>query len=128
MGIFTASTPEQALVGYEAALATGRLELIEQFIDDDACFLFSDGSYFGRQAIRDAIANTFATIEDETYRISSVQWIYQSSDAALCTYLFNWSGTINGELCAGEGRGTSLLTRSSSGWQIKHEHLGPKAQ
>jgi ketosteroid isomerase-like protein len=128
MGIFTASTPEQALVDYEAALATGRLELIEQFIDDDACFLFSDGTYIGRKAIRDAIAHTFATIKDETYKISNVQWIYQSSEAALCTYLFHWSGTIDGQLCAGEGRGTSLLTRSSSGWRIKHEHLGPKAQ
>jgi len=128
MGIFPASTPEHALVGYEAALATGSVERIEQFIDVDACFLFSDGSYFGRQAIRDAIAHTFATIKDETYRISNVQWIYQSSEAALCTYLFNWSGTIDGQLCAGEGRGTSLLTRNSSGWRIKHEHLGPKAQ
>jgi ketosteroid isomerase-like protein len=123
----TASTPEQALTRYEAALAIRDWEAIELLIDDDACFLFSEGTYFGRKAVRDAITHTFATIEDEVYRISNVRWIYRSSNAALCTYSFIWSGAVGGQLCSGEGRGTSLLTLGSRGWQIKHEHLGPRA-
>jgi RimJ/RimL family protein N-acetyltransferase/ketosteroid isomerase-like protein len=122
------STPEQALACYEAALAARNLEAIERLIDNEACFLFSEGTYLGRKAIGAAIAHTFATINDETYRISDVQWIHRSPDAALCTYQFNWSGMIDDQFCAGEGRGTCLLTLSSCGWQIKHEHLGPKEE
>jgi hypothetical protein len=122
-----ASTPEQALACYEAALAARNLEAIERLIDNEACFLFSEGTYFGRKAIGEAIAHTFATIKDETYRISDAHWIYRSPSAALCTYQFFWSGMIGDQFCSGEGRGTSLLTLSSCGWQIKHEHLGPRA-
>jgi RimJ/RimL family protein N-acetyltransferase/ketosteroid isomerase-like protein len=122
------STPEQTLACYEAALAARNLEAIEQLMDNEACFLFSEGTYFGRKAIGAAIAHTFATIKDETYRISDVQWIYRSPDAALCTYQFNWTGMIDCQSCSGEGRGTSLFTRNSCGWQIKHEHLGATAK
>jgi ketosteroid isomerase-like protein len=122
-----ASTPEQALSRYETALCSRSWEAIEPLIDDNACFVFSEGTYFGRKAIQDAIVRTFATIEDETYRIGDIRWVYRSADAALCMYEFAWSGIVSGQPCSGQGRGTSLLTLSDRGWQVKHEHLGPTA-
>ena len=112
---------------YELALATHSWEAVEPLIDDDACFLFSDGTFIGKAAIEKAMRKTFALISNESYRIQNVQWVYLHDDCALCTYIFHWSGVIDEAQREGHGRGTTLLANSMSGWKIKHEHLGPSA-
>ncbi len=115
----------ECLAAYEAALALHRWEAVESFIDDDACFVFSDGTHVGKPAIEHAIRATFQRIEGETYRIADVRWIHVAMDTAVCTYVFAWSGVIDGVASSGHGRGTSLLVKEARGWKIKLEHLGP---
>ena len=118
---------EQFLQRYEQALGAQTWGAVEPFIDDNACFIFSDGTFTGKAAIEQAMRKTFALILDETYRIHDVLWVYVRDDCALCTYTFHWSGVIDGTPCAGHGRGTNLLVKSELGWKVKHEHLGPSA-
>lgn len=113
------------LTAYEAALALHRWDAVESFIDDDACFVFSDGTHRGKAAIERAISATFQRIENETYRISELCWVYVTTDCALCTYVFAWSGLVDGVMSSGRGRGTSVLVKGAGGWKIKLEHLGP---
>ena len=113
---------------YERALGAHTWEAVESFIDDDACFIFSDGTSIGKVQIERAIRKTFALILDETYRIQDVVWVYVHDDCALCTYTFHWSGVIDGKQCEGRGRGTNLLVKSEIGWKVKHEHLGPASK
>ena len=113
---------------YELALDMHTWEAVAAFIDDDACFVFSDGTFTGKAEIEKAIRKTFALILDETYRILDVRWVYVHDDCALCTYTFHWSGVIDDKQCEGRGRGTTLLIKTEFGWKVKHEHLGPQAK
>ena len=113
---------------YERALNAHTWEAVEAFIDDDACFIFSDGTFIGKAQIENAVRKTFALIADETYRIQDVVWIYVHDDCALCTYTFHWSGMIDAKRREGRGRGTNLLVKGEFGWKVKHEHLGPSAK
>ena len=112
----------------ERALGTHSWDAIAPLIEDDACFVFSDGTYFGMAEIERAIRKTFDNIQDETCAISNVRWQYVRDDAALCVYTFKWARLIDDKASAGSGRGTTFLTRQSVTWKIKHEHLGPPAQ
>lgn len=115
------------LAAYEQALTLQSWDALAPFIDDNACFVFSNGTYLGKAHIETAIRATFALIKDEKYRIDNVHWVHVSNDCALCTYQFFWSGTIEGVAAHGSGRGTGLLVKNKAGWTIKHEHLGPNA-
>ena len=110
---------------YEQALSSHTWEAVEPLIDDDACFVFSDGTFIGKAEIEKAIRKTFALILDENYRIQDVQWVYVREECALCAYTFHWAGLIDGKPCEGQGRGTTLLVKTELGWKVKHEHLGP---
>ena len=112
---------------YERALGVHTWEAVEALIDDDACFIFSDGTFIGKAQIEKAIRKTFALIVDETYRIQDVLWVHIRDDCALCTYTFHWAGLMDGKPCEGRGRGTTLLVKSEFGWKVKHEHHGPPA-
>lgn len=78
---------ETFLNEYERALGTHSWGAIAPLIEGDACFVFSDGTYFGIAEIERAIRKTFETIRDETYAVSNVRWQYVRGDAALCIYL-----------------------------------------
>ena len=112
---------------YQEALGAHTWAAVEPLIDDDACFVFSEGTFVGKAQIEKAIRKTFASILNETYRIQDVIWVDVRNDHALCTYTFRWSGAIDGKACEGGGRGTTLLVKCEHGWKIKHEHLGPLA-
>lgn len=51
---------EAFLHKYERALATHSWDAIAPLIDEGACFIFSDGTYFGIAAIEHAIRKTFS--------------------------------------------------------------------
>ncbi|OBR46977.1 YybH family protein [Paraburkholderia tropica] len=118
---------QRLLAAYKDALATQRWDVVAPLIHEDACFIFSEGSYFGKAAIEGAIRATFDLIRSEHYAIKNVVWTYIHDDSAACAYEFEWSGLIEGQTASGTGRGTTVLVRVEDRWQIIHEHLGPSA-
>ncbi|MFQ3230758.1 MAG: hypothetical protein ACI9DO_002135 [Reinekea sp.] len=118
-------TPQEALQKYELAIASQSWASIEPLMHQDVCVTFSDGTYKGLQEVKSAFERNFALIIDEEYKISNVHWAYISNTEAVCLLNFNWKGIIDGELCSGGGRGTSVLIKNNGKWQIITEHLGP---
>jgi len=118
-----AATPTEFVRAYEQATNSHDTAQLAPLIAPDAVYWFSDGSHRGRDAILTAIADTFATIRDETYEISDLEWITATSNHAICRYRFSWTGTINGQPRTGSGRGTNVLVNNDGTWQMLHEHL-----
>jgi ketosteroid isomerase-like protein len=108
---------------YEQATNSHDISRVTPMIAAQAVYWFSDGSHRGHQAILAAIAETFATIQDEIYRIDELEWIASTASHATCRYRFTWTGTINGQPRSGTGRGTNVLINHAGTWQILHEHL-----
>jgi ketosteroid isomerase-like protein len=110
---------------YERSLACHSWEAVESFIHDDAVFIFSDGTFRGKQEVAQAFRKTFTTIQNEQYSIQNINWLVVCKSFAICIYNFAWTGIIDGKNSSGEGRGTSVLLNTNTGWKIIHEHLGP---
>lgn len=108
---------------YEEATNRHDFDLLAPLIAEDATYWFTDGSHRGIAAIRAAVSRTFATIQDEVYRITDLEWVALADDFAVCHYQFHWSGTVDGEPASGRGRGTNVLTRRAGTWLMLHEHL-----
>jgi ketosteroid isomerase-like protein len=117
-------SPAEFIREYETSGRTGGVDYTLSLIDDNAVYWFSDGtSHGGKDAIARAIRRNFEAIKNETYRISEVVWVAQSSDFSACIYRFDWSGVIGGAPASGSGRGTSVLARRGDSWVVVHEHL-----
>lgn len=112
---------------YVRALNTHDWKQVRPLIDDNAVFIFSEGTYVGIRAIEAAVQRTFALIKDEHYQVKNQHWVQDLATSALCYYDFAWRGLIDGREVSGGGRGTSVLHQTSTGWKIIHEHLGPAA-
>lgn len=110
---------------YERRLGYHSWDAVADLIHEDAVFIFSEGTFRGKEEIAQAFKQTFATIQDEHYTVRNVDWLVVSETIAVCIYEFRWSGTIDGQPASGGGRGTSVLCRTTDGWEIIHEHLGP---
>ncbi|MBC7276391.1 nuclear transport factor 2 family protein [Nocardioides sp.] len=108
---------------YERATNSHDTAELAPLIAPEAVYWFTDGSHRGREAILSAIADTFTTIRDETYRIHDLEWILADDSQAVCRYRFSWTGAINGDPRSGDGRGTNVLVRHGESWQVLHEHL-----
>src|SRR5262245_32897487 len=117
-------TPDEFLQVYATSGRTGGVEATLRLVDDDAVYWFSDGSaHVGKAAVERVLRRNADLIRDETYRISEVAWLAASADVAVCTYRFDWSGTVRGAPASGSGRGTCALARRGEGWVVVHEHL-----
>ncbi|HWZ65455.1 MAG TPA: nuclear transport factor 2 family protein [Patescibacteria group bacterium] len=114
---------EAFMEAYEAANNTHVWPNVQPFISPTATYWFTDGSYTGISAIQKAIEATFASIQNEDYKVSDIHWPVVNSDVAVCTYDFSWKGMVNGNPKSGQGRGTNVLRKHNSSWQIVHEHL-----
>ncbi|GAA2757253.1 DUF4440 domain-containing protein [Actinopolymorpha rutila] len=99
----SAASPPDFVRTYEQATNSHDIAQLTPLIAPEAVCWFSDGSHCGRDAILTAIAETFATIRDETYEISDLEWIAVSGSHAVCRYTFRWVGTINGQPRTGSG-------------------------
>ncbi|WP_329140426.1 DUF4440 domain-containing protein [Streptomyces sp. NBC_01476] len=108
---------------YEQATNSHDITQLVPLIAPAAVYWFSDGSHRGREAVLAAIAETFATIRDEVYRIDELEWITHSDHHAVCRYRFSWTGTVGGRPQSGSGRGTNVLVNTAGTWQMLHEHL-----
>ena len=113
---------------YEAALATQNWAEVEPLIHQDACITFSSGTvHRGKDAVRRAFEGNFAEIEAETYRVSNVYWVRRDRAYAAYLFDFDWTGFIDGKPARGGGRGTCVLVKEGTSWQLLIEHLGPRA-
>lgn len=121
-------TPESLLKQYELALSSQSWGRVEPLMHKDVCVTFSNGTFKGISDVRSVFVSNFSSIKDEEYKISNVHWAYKSETEAVCLYQFNWKGIIDGEMCSGAGRGTSVLVFDDQRWQIITEHLGPNAE
>ncbi len=111
---------------YEAALATQQWEVVSPLIHENASVIFSNGTaHKGKVAVRAAYERNFAAIKNDTYAMTNVHWLLDTSDTAAYMFDFTWSGVINGQAAQGAGRGTAVLVRENGSWQLLAEHLGP---
>ena len=117
--------PEDFLKSYEKALASQWWSEVEPLLAEDACIIFSEGTYVGKAEVQKAFEKAFTLIQDERYEIANLYWVDKASDYAVCIYTFRWSGVVNGEQAVGAGRGTSVLKRIDGCWKLLVEHLGP---
>lgn len=117
-------TPDEFMREYECVTNSHDLQAALSLIDEEAIYLFSDGSvHIGKQAIEKVLRRNFELIQDEEYSLDNLTWILDTDDTAACLYDFSWSGIVNGEPASGSGRGTSILVRSGDNWRVVHEHL-----
>jgi ketosteroid isomerase-like protein len=115
--------PEDVLAAYEERINQHDFDLLAPLIASDATFWFTEGSYAGHAAIRAAFERTWATLNNDTYRLDQRHWIARGDDVAACSYRFVWTTTIDGERRTGSGRGTTILRRDAGTWRIAHEQL-----
>lgn len=120
-------SPKDLLKKYETALSSQNWNAVEPLMHKDICVTFSNGTYKGINEVRAVFERNFSAIKEEQYIISNMHWAHSNDTNAVCLYDFNWQGIINGELCSGGGRGTSVLIYNDKKWQIITEHLGPFA-
>ncbi len=111
------------LKDYEKASNSHDFEKVRPFIDERATYEFTDGSFNGIKEIQKAFEKTFEKIKNETYKISDVRWLFIDNKSAVCKYLFNWKGIVNGKKEEGKGNGTNLIITKSNGLKMLHEHL-----
>ncbi|WP_440026490.1 nuclear transport factor 2 family protein [Chromobacterium amazonense] len=123
-----ADTPQQALDAYKRALATHDWRQVAPWLHEDACFVFSDGTFKGKEAVCEAIRQTFEWIRGEDYRIADLHWTHVGESFAACVYAFSWRGQVDGQPAEGHGRGSCILIQDAQGWRLLQEHLGPPAQ
>lgn len=65
---------------YERATNTHDADVVATLVAQDATYWFTDGSYVGRAAIREALARTWQTIRDETYEIRDLEIVAEQRD------------------------------------------------
>jgi ketosteroid isomerase-like protein len=118
-------TPIEFMQAYEQRTNTHNFQDVAPLIADDAIYWFNDGSFYGVDEIRQAFERTWGIIQNERYRIESIQWIISDENAAVCTYMFHWQGIVEGQSAQGEGRGTSVLANVDGKWKVLHERLSP---
>lgn len=114
---------ETFLKAYEKAANSRDFNDVAPFIADDAVFWFTNGEFKGKFAIRQAFEDTYASIQNETYTISDVEWVAVDHHMAVCIYKFKSDGLVNGKHQIYKGKGSNTLKRIDDSWYIVHEHL-----
>ena len=118
-------TPETFMDEYARRTNSHQFAQLAELIAPDAVFWFNDGSYAGLPAIQKAFEDTWKVLHNDHYDILQVQWIAIDQSSAACIYHFHWQTQIDGALREGGGRGTTVLRKNGSRWQVAHEHLSP---
>ena len=93
------------LAEYERRTNAHDIEAWGELIAEDATYWFTNGTHVGKRAVIEAVAHNFRVIEDETYRISDVEWVHLADDVAVVRYRFDWRGIHDGQPARGSGRG-----------------------
>ena len=119
-------TPADFISRYEQALASQDWAKVAPLIHLNCSVTFSSGQiHRGKAAVEKAFRANFDLIKDEEYAMSDLHWIVKGETFAVCTFVYHWSGVINGKPASGSGRGTSSLVKEEGDWLLVAEHLGP---
>lgn len=113
----------QTFASFEQAANSTDFDQVAPFVAEDAIYWFTDGSFEGIDAVREAFAATWDAIRDETYTIEDLRWIAVSEAIAVCVYRFRSEGSTGGRPFVATGRGTNVLVKRNGAWLIVHEHL-----
>ncbi len=108
---------------YEKASNSHDFKHVRVFIHEKATYEFTDGSFNGINEIQEAFEKTFNKIQNETYKIYDVKWLFIDTKCAVCKYKFHWGGVVEGKRTEGSGRGTNLIVEENGELKILHEHL-----
>lgn len=108
---------------YERLANLCNFDAIASFIDEQAVYWFSNGSYQGIDEIRGAFEETWQHIKQEKYAISDVCWLFANGKEAVCIYRFHSDGIVDGRKQEYSGRGTNIFQKKNGVWKITHEHL-----
>lgn len=115
--------PEDVLRRIERATNAKDFDEVARHLDSAAVYWFTDGSFRGLVAIREAFERTWRTIQDEAYTLSDIRWVIRTDTAAVCVYNFRSQGTVDGRPFDARGRGTNVLHLCEGAWKVVHEHL-----
>ncbi len=109
---------------YERKANGHRFEEVASLISEGAIFWFNDGSFRGIEEIKKAFEKTWSLdIQDDHYYLDNIEWLVEEETVAVCTYLYHWTGKVNGQQRnLGDGRGTCVMKKKKD-WKIVHEHL-----
>jgi len=118
-------TVQETILLYEAALACQSWDAVAEFFHQNCTVIFAEATYIGKSQVAGAINKTFSLIKDESFKLFDIQWNIIRENFAACTFIFEWSGTINGKRFTNPGRGTALWVLEDDRWQIVNEHFGP---
>jgi ketosteroid isomerase-like protein len=114
---------ETFLEAYEKAANSRDFGKVDSLVADNATFWSTNGAFNGKENIRSAFQKNWQHIQDETYKITDIQWIATNYWVSACTYKFKSVGTVEGKRQVHEGNGTGVLQRINGSWRIMHEHL-----
>jgi hypothetical protein len=100
--------------------------LIQDMIDERACFRFNDGDFIGHQAIQAAFEKSWRgdpTVKKARFYLSDIVVLTVDQASATATYTYNWEGQQGDREFRIQGRGTRVLTHVDGSFRIIHEHL-----
>ncbi|MCL2852284.1 MAG: nuclear transport factor 2 family protein [Defluviitaleaceae bacterium] len=115
----------EALEQYINATNTHDFAEVSKCVHKDAVYYFTDRTCAGIDEIKAYFEKGWATIADEKYWATDVNYILQTSSTMVCTYNFNYAGYVNGKYAEGSGRATNVFAKEDEGgsWKLLHEHL-----
>ncbi len=111
---------------FEAEAMKEDFSLIQDMIDERACFRFNDGDFIGRQAIQAAFEKSWRgdpTVKKARFYLSDIVVLTVDQASATATYTYNWEGRQGDRTFRIQGRGTRVLTHDGGKYRIIHEHL-----
>jgi ketosteroid isomerase-like protein len=116
-----------ALARYLAATNEHDFDQVAQVLHPAAVHRFTDADCTSLAQTRRYFERTWRTVADEHYTATDVRWIHPTEGTAIATYVYEWSGRIEGEPRSGNGRATNVFVAVEDGrWLLALEHLsGP---
>ena len=105
----------EVMFAYERATRSKDFDNVAPLLHPDAFYRFNDGDHRGLDELRGAFVATWKNIRDEVYEISDVSPIVWNNDLVSVSYVFKWSGIVDGAPAMGSGRGFNTLTRGADG-------------
>lgn len=117
------STPEKALGAYIDATNSHVFEKVARVLAGTVIFWFQDQEYRGAESARVYFEGAWESLPDEKYRIDNVVWIQRCQTSATCLFSYSFTGTRNGHVVSGGGKGTNVFVSEQGQWRLIHEHL-----
>lgn len=118
-----ARSADEALSRYLEATNSHDFSQVAPLLVPDAVYFFGDATCTGRAEVQAYFERTWETIPDERYWAEDITWTARSTQVAVATYTYRWTGTLPTGPASGAGRATNVLVADGQGWRLCHEHL-----